>query len=159
VHIQDVTITNCLPGRQGPVMTAVISGLPESAVENFTLENVKIRYPGGETNSEAADIVPPYMHGASSYSPRNLGPRPAAGFYIRHVKGLTLKDVGFSFDQPDGRPTLEIYDADGLTFDGVEAPKSAAGEIVRFEKVKNLTVQNSPGLDARQSVAVEKGSE
>jgi len=42
VHIQDVTITDCQPGRQGPVMTAVISGLPESQVENLTLEDVQI---------------------------------------------------------------------------------------------------------------------
>jgi len=99
------------------------------------------------------------MHGNSSYSPKNLGPRPAAGFYIRHVKGLTLKDVEFSFDQPDARPTLEVYDADGLTLDDVKAPKSTAGQIWRLEKVKNLTVQNSPGLDARQSADVDKGAE
>jgi hypothetical protein len=39
-----------------------------------------------------------------------------------------------------------VFDADGLTFDHFKTQKSASGEVTRFEKVINLSVQNSPGL-------------
>jgi len=156
VHLQNVTITGCVPGRQGPVQTATISGWKECCLENIVLENVKINYPGDYTNAAAAEIVPPYPR---DYSPRSFGLRPAAGLYVRHIKGLTLKNFQITFDKPDARPTLIISDADGLTLDNFNGQKSAAGQILRLDQVKNLTVQNSPGLKDRKSVAVEKGTE
>jgi hypothetical protein len=148
VHLQNVTITDCAAGRQGPVQTSAIAGWKNSSFEDITLENVKINYPGGATNVAAADIVPPYP---KDYSPRSLGPRPASGFYIRHVKGLTFKNVEITFDQPDARPAFVVSDADGLTFDNVKAQKSTVGETLRLENVSSFTVQNSPGLANRKA--------
>lgn len=143
VHIMNVTITDCMAGRQGPVLTTTISGRPESSLENITLENVGINYPGGSTNTTAADIVPPYP---KDYSPKSLGPRPASGLYVRHVKGLTLKNVEFTFDQKDLRPPIVAYDVAGLTFDGCKTQKPAGVDAIRTEKVTNLSVHNSPDL-------------
>jgi polygalacturonase len=143
VHMMDVTITKCVPGRQGPVQAATISGWKGSDLENITLENVKINYPGGYTNAAAANILPPYPR---DYSPRSFGMRPAAGLYIRHIKNLTLKNVQITFDQPDARPSLQMYDADGVTLDHFDTQKSSSGEIMRNRDVKNLTVVNSAGL-------------
>jgi hypothetical protein len=155
VRISNVTITDCQPGRQGPVHTSAISGWSNSPIENLVLENIKITYPGGG-KKEDADIVPPYV---KDYSPRSLGTRPASGFYIRHVKGLTLKNVEFTFESPDGRPPLVVHDANGLTLDTFKTPKSADGEALRLDQVKNLTVANSPGLKARQGETVEQAKE
>jgi hypothetical protein len=142
VRIENVTITDCRPGRQGPVMTSTISGRPDSCLENITLTNVRINYPGGGT-SEEANVVPPYP---KDYSPKSLGPRPAAGLYVRHVKGLTLKDVEFTFDKEDRRPSLIAYDVHGLTLDQCKIPKPDGVEPLRLEKVTNLNVRNCPGL-------------
>jgi polygalacturonase len=155
VHIMNVTVTDCMAGRQGPVLTATISGRPESSLENITLENIKINYPGGST-SAAADIVPPYPR---DYSPRSLGPRPASGLYVRHVKGLTLKNVEFTFDQEDQRPPIIAYDVDGLTLDKFKAQKPDGVETVRLENVKHLSVQNSPGLADRKPGTIDNGNE
>jgi hypothetical protein len=46
-----------------------------------------------------------------------------------------------------------VFDADGLTFDHFKTQKSASGEIMRLEQVKNFTVQNSPGLADRKGAA------
>lgn len=155
VRISNVTITDCVAGRQGPVLTSTISGRPESSLENITLENIKINYPGGGT-AEAANIVPPYP---KDYSPKSLGPRPASGLYVRHVKGLTLKNVEFTFDQEDQRPPMIAYDADGLTLDNFKTQKAAGVETVRLEKVKNFNVQHSPGLADRKGETVDNGKE
>jgi hypothetical protein len=144
VHIMNVTVTDCQPGRQGPVYPSTISGRPESSLENITLENVKITYPGGGIKDEAS-IAPPYP---KDYSPRSLGPRPASGFYIRHVKNLTFKNVEFAFEQPDERPPIVASDVDGFVLDGFTTQKPTDVEALKFDNVRNVIVRNSPGVKA-----------
>jgi len=144
VHIMNVDVSDCQPGRQGPVFPSTISGRPESSLKNITLENVKITYKGGGTKDEA-NVVPPYPR---DYSPRSLGPRPASGFYIRHVKNLTLRNVEFVFEQPDERPSIVAYDVDGFVLDGFKTQKSLGVETLKSDKVRKLSVRNSPGVTA-----------
>ena len=151
VRMTNITITDCQPGRQGPVNTAAISGRPESSLENITLENVKIVYPGSGKADEV-DVVPPYP---KDYSPRSLGPRPASALYIRHVKGLTLRNVEFGFDQPDPRPAIVATDVDGLVLDHVKTPKSAAGVTLRFDHVKAFTATNVSGVTDQKNAGIE----
>jgi hypothetical protein len=155
VHISNVTVTDCTPGRQGPVYPSTISGRPESRLENIVLENVKITYKGGGTR-EQAEVVPGYP---KDYSPRSLGVRPASGFYIRHVQGLQFKNVEFAFETEDQRPPLVAFDVDGLELDNFRSAKPADIEMMRLEQVKNFTVQNCPGLPARKAVTVDKAKE
>ena len=156
VHIMNATFTDCAPGRQGPVQTSAIAGWKDSDLENITLENVKIHYPGGETNPAAADIVPPHP---KDYSPRSLGPRPASGLYVRHVKGLTLKNVELTFDKPDTRPPMVVSNVDGLTLDNFTAQKTDGLETLRLENVRNLVVRNSPGLVDQKTEIIANGKE
>ena len=155
VKIMNVTITDCQAGRQGPVLAATISGRPESSMENITLENVRIDYPGGG-NAADANLVPKYP---KDYSPRSLGPRPAAGLYVRHVEGLTLKNVEITFDEPDQRPPAVFYDVDGLSIDQFKTQKADGVDMLRLEKVKHLKIHDSPGLADTTTALVEKGRE
>jgi hypothetical protein len=150
VRIMNVTVTDCQAGRQGPVLTATISGRPESSLENITLENVSIHYPGGGRTEDAA-VVPPYP---KDYSPKSLGPRPASGLYARHVKGLTLRNVEFSFDQDDPRPPIVAYDVDGLSLEDFKTQKPADVPTLRLEKVKNLSVEHCPGMPDRKEATI-----
>jgi hypothetical protein len=150
VRMTNITVSDCQAARDGQILTSVISGRPESSVENIVLENVKIIYKG-DGKKEQASVVPPYPQRAGDYSPRSLGPRPAAGFYVRHVKGLTFKNVEFAYEAEDPRPALVAFDVDGFTLDQFKSQKTGA-EILRLEKVKNLSIHDSPGLPE------EKGS-
>ena len=155
VHLQDITITDCAPGRQGPVQASVLSGWTNSPFENITFENVKIIYTGGETN-RLDNLVPPNPR---DYSPRSFGPRPASAFYIRNGKGLTFKNVEFGFEKADARTPLVISGVDGVMLDGFKTQKSAGGDSLRLEGVKQITVKNSPGLAERTAEAVANGGE
>src|SRR6185295_17901894 len=154
VTISNVTVTDCAPGRQGPVYPSSISGRPESKLENIVLENVKITYPGGGSATNAG-IVPPYPE---DYSPRSLGPRPAAGFYIRHVKGLKFKNVELAFEKEDGRPPIVAFDVDGFELDHFKTQKAAGVETMKLERVKGLTLRDCPELKEAAAINVEKGS-
>jgi hypothetical protein len=155
VKISNVTVTDCAAGRQGGVHPSTISGRPESRLENVVLENIKITYKGGGTREEA-DHVPIYP---TDYSPRSLGTRPASGLYVRHVKGLTLKNVEFGYEAEDQRPPLVAFDVDGLELDNFKSQKPPSIETVRLENVQNFTVRNCAGLTNRNSETVSKGKE
>jgi polygalacturonase len=105
-----------------PANAATISGLPERPHENILLEDVSILYKGGGTSDDAR-AVPPYP---TNYNPRQLGTRPAYGFYVRHVRGLTFRKVRVGFESPDLRPAFATVDVQGLSFDQVLAQR--AGE-------------------------------
>jgi polygalacturonase len=152
VHMQDVTITDCAPGRGG-VQTSVISGWKTSPFENITLENVKIIYKGGETNA-MTDLIPP---NPKDYSPKSFGARPASAFYIRNGRGLTFKNVEFNFENADARTPLTVDNVDDLTLDNFKTQKSLGGGTMRLEQVKNFTVQNSPDLTDRKIETIANG--
>ena len=63
---------------------------------------------------------PPYP---TNYNPRQLGPRPAYGFFVRHVRGLQFRNVKVAFESPDHRPAFATVDVQGLSFDGVQAQR------------------------------------
>jgi polygalacturonase len=118
--IRNVSATEVVQTHDGePANAATISGLPERAHENILLENVTILYKGGGTPEDAA-AVPPYP---TNYNPRKLGTRPAYGFFVRHVRGLTFRKVRVAFESPDHRPAFATVDVQGLSFDGVQAQR------------------------------------
>jgi pectate lyase-like protein len=146
VKISNLSVTDCEPGEGGFVHTSGIFGRPDSYVENIVLENVKIVYQGGGK----ADNI------SLKEDPRRVQtkPSPAAGFYFRHVKGLTLRNVDLAFKVPDPRPALIAYDVADLKLDNFKSQKNGA-VTMRLEKIDNFTVQNSPGLTDRKAESVE----
>ena len=97
---------------------ASITGIPGHAVENITLENIEIIYPGRGNNGLAyaplsrLDDVPERVGDYPEFS--MFGELPAWGFYIRHVDGLTLKNIKLSITAPDYRPAIVFDDVVNL---------------------------------------------
>ena len=91
------------------VYTATLTALPGFPIENVTIENLKMIYPGGGTH-EDAQALPTYPKKDGDYSPKNIGIRPASAFYLRHVRDLTLKNVDITFLSPDARPPCVTVD-------------------------------------------------
>ena len=121
VVIRNVTAVDVVQShRAEPANAATISGLPEAPHENILLENVTITYAGGGT-VEQATAVPPYP---TNYNPRQLGPRPAYGFFVRHVRGLQFRNVKVLLQAPDARPAFAVSDVNALVLDRVDAAKT-----------------------------------
>ena len=142
--ISNLTVTDCKPGEEGWPRTSLISGRPESPLEEIHLENLKITYKGGGTKEGAKSVSYPNQD-----LPKKIGPLPAAGFYVRDVNGLTLRNVDLKFERRDARPLLAAFDIQGLTLDGLRFQKDSTSEILQLENVHNLNVTDSPGLKNR----------
>lgn len=90
-----------------------ITGLPEDPIENITLNNIGISFPGGGTKEDAARRDISLKEGAypEFYT---LGVLPSYGVYARHVRGLRLDNVRLELEKPDMRPAIHCEDVKGL---------------------------------------------
>ncbi|MCS6916545.1 MAG: glycosyl hydrolase family 28 protein [Chitinophagales bacterium] len=100
-----------------------ITGIPGHRVENVILENIEIYYPG-RGNPGLAYFPLWRLHQVpekeAEYPEFSMfGELPAWGLYVRHVAGLTIKNVKLCIAAPDYRPAVVFDDVHGLTLSGV----------------------------------------
>ena len=98
---------------------AVISGVPGGIIEDIDLHGMRFIYPGGGTAAQAA-INPPEEVGTYP-DPDMFGPLPAFGMYLRHAKGVVLRDIEMSTLSADARPPVVTDDVIDLHAEGVLA--------------------------------------
>ena len=120
-----------------------ITGLPEQPIEGLRLENIRLIYNGGGTTNNAAQMPPELGTGY----PEPRGIMPAYGLFARHVKGLELANINFSFTTDDFRPAIECVDVNGLEIDNFKAQVAAGVAASKFEDVSGVVIRNSPVLD------------
>lgn len=120
-----------------------ITGIPGHEVEDVTLENVEIVYPGRSSTGIAyyplshISQVPEQIKSYPEFS--MFGELPAWGFYMRHVKGVTMKNVRLSLKDEDFRPAFVLDDAHNITFKEISLPI--------FQKHKELYSVNSSFIE------------
>ena len=108
VTITDVTGTNLTTPAdvQGAdEYASSFIGSPGALISHVSLTNVKLTVPGGHKVSDA-NLVP--VESLTLYRPREWGTRPAYGFWLRHVSGITFTNVDVQFVKNDGRPAFAV---------------------------------------------------
>lgn len=89
-----------------------MTGVPERAVEDVTLSDCEIELVGGY-QGDVAGLCPP--EDAAMYPEHfYFGVLPAAGAYLRHVRGVKFERVRLSLQKPDVRPLVATEDAEGF---------------------------------------------
>jgi hypothetical protein len=125
------------------VFPASITGLPGHEVEDVTLENIIVTYEGGGSRDNACfgwDSLQRVTENAAGYPEFSMfGELPCWGLYVRHVKGLTLKNVQLNLQQADYRPACIFDDVTGLKADEVGIPFNEQLPVVIFNNVKAFT--------------------
>jgi len=97
-----------------------ITGMPDAAIENVTLKNIEIHYPGGGNPSYAKvglDELDKVPEMAASYPEFSMFRElPAWGFYIRHAKGISFENVKLVCANNDYRTAVVLDDVKAATF-------------------------------------------
>lgn len=124
-----------------------ITGIPGHPVENVTLENIEINYPG-RGNSGLAYLPLTRLDGVpeaeSAYPEFSMfGELPAWGFYIRHVTGLTMKNIRIGIDHPDYRPAFVLDDVGDATIDPVRIQGDQKPIQLVARKAQNITLDKT----------------
>ena len=127
-----------------PRYASIIAGLPGHPVEDVTLSNVRIVYRGGGTAADA-EREPPENETAYP-EPSMFGTLPAYGLFVRHARGVLLRDVKVEHEREDARPPFALHDAEDVHFDHVEAQRATEAPFCSARDVDRLTVHDSPGL-------------
>ncbi len=106
ININGITATRC--GK----LTSSITGIPGHCIENITLSNMVIEMNGGVKMEDVHMPIPENKnHYPESFMFESL--LPASGFYLRHVKNITLENITFLFRKPDERPLIVEEDVEG----------------------------------------------
>ena len=102
-------VTDKEKSKAGPIM---ITGIPGHLIENVTLKNVKISYPGGGTTDDAKRKVPEDIE---RYPEQFFfGVLPSWGAYIRHAKNIEFNKVELTLRGEDAREKLFLEDVQGF---------------------------------------------
>ncbi|MDR2138257.1 MAG: glycoside hydrolase [Tannerella sp.] len=131
------------------ISPASIIGLPDLRIQNVTLENIEIVYPGrGDSlyartglTPEELDAIPEMRASYPEFSQfREL---PAWGFYLRHADGITFNNVTFTATAPDYRPAIVTDDVQGVTFRNVtfNEPDSKGKQQIFNYKTSNIITE------------------
>jgi hypothetical protein len=102
-------------GSQRDREPIMITGIPGHFLQDLTLEDVEISFPGGGTTEEAARNVP---EDEARYPEQYFfGVLPASCLFARHIRGLTLRRVRWQVRQSDARPPVVLQNVDGWKAD------------------------------------------
>jgi hypothetical protein len=115
-----------------------ITGIPGHHIENITLSNVHIVFPGGGTLEEANIIVPEdeKMYPEQFF----FGKLPAYGAVIRHARGIIFNNVSFELAQVDFRPALLCEDVENLELAEFRAAGNPDTALMRFTDVRDVFI-------------------
>ena len=126
-----------------------IVGLPGYNIENVLLENIEIVYPGGSDSFYAyrgltaaeLDSIPEMPAAYPEFS--QFKELPAWGFYIRHAKNITFKNVTFKAGKKDYRPAVVSDKVNNITFMNVKVEEPGAGDKKQFffYKTDSVTIK------------------
>jgi hypothetical protein len=118
---------------------ASITGLPDHAVENVSLENIRIIYPGRANNGYAhlpLHRLQDVPENESKYPEFSMfGELPSWGFYVRHVKGLSMKNISLKVEEYDFRPAFVFDDVKNLEMKQIKVEDDKNIQPVVFRNV------------------------
>ncbi len=143
-----VNISNVIVYNAEAKYSSIISGIPGHDIEDVTLNNIRIYYKGGGTREQAM-LEPPEKE--NDYpEPAMFGELPAYGFFIRHVRGLEMRDVVVTYLKEDARAPFIISDAKQVDLRNIKATRGPSAPSFILKNVEGFSIQQSyPLRDVR----------
>jgi polygalacturonase len=139
--LRRVIISNVVVYNADPKYASIISGIPGHSIEDIRFNSIRIYYQGGGTKEQAA-LDPPEKEDTYP-EPTMFGELPAYGFFIRHVKGIEMRDVEVSYLKEDARPPFILTDVMGSNFLNLKAQHGESVPTFVLNKVENFNLQQS----------------
>lgn len=130
IMISNIQANVTLPEKERTPM--MLTGLPGYNIENITLNNFSVTYPGGGTAEDAARQVDedPARYPEQWF----FGILPAYGLYLRHAENVKLRDVYFYLADKDERPAMVCEDVQTLSIDGGNIKKGCVTELLKDKR-------------------------
>ncbi len=155
--MRNINISNIIATNVSNIGSS-INGIPGYYIENVSLSNITIQYSGGGGVTDTNQIVP---EEEEQYPESNMfGKLPAYGFFIRHVKGLTLNNFNLNVINNEKRPALIVNDADNVNVYGFKANiDKEADSFIKLINTRNIFIYNSRPFDSTKCFLYAEGKE
>ena len=134
-------------------LPATLVGLPNFPFKNVTIENANIHFIGGGRQSVAQIYTDPI--GLSLVPEKEkeypeiamFGELPASGFYVRHAKSLSLKNIQILLEKPDYRYLLLFDDVKNISLDNIFLKNTTSKPVILFNRVSGQLVKDVRATD------------
>ena len=154
--LSDIKISNIVAKNAGRTGCSILGevGYP---IKNISISNVKINFDGGGTKAESLVEMPELVNEYPACT--QLGNLPAYAFFIRHVDGITFRDVEFTYNKEDHRPAMLLNDVENLKLLNFTAQTSedAPGTVIMRE-TRNVFVNGCSPKESNIFLRLEKNS-
>ncbi len=135
IHFKNIRGTNA-----GGAWSPTIWGQPGHPVKNVTFDNVKLTLPGGHGAMDPTKV--PSDNG--NYNPRGIGTRPAYGWYLHIVQGITFTNSSVDVAKADKRPGLIANSGSAIRLDGFTAEGGGGAPFdIGFQNITGYCVLNA----------------
>jgi len=149
--LRRVILSNIVSYNADSKLAAIISGIPDHAIEDLKISDVYLHHRGGGTKDMASIQVP---EEEEKYpEPTMFGPTPAHGFFVRHVKNIEFTNVEIACEQPDARPAFVLNDVMGADFFRTKTP--ARAQVFLLNHVTDFRALACRGLKDTEITDVE----
>jgi len=146
--LKNVTISNIIANNES-LITSSITGIPGHYVENVNIRDILFNYTGGAQKEDANIVVPEKINEYPEN--RMFGPvLPAYGFYVRHVKNLTMENIQCRVRNADPRPAFIFDDVHNAWLNNFQASvPSMENPILKLVGSSDVLVS---GFRAQESI-------
>ncbi|MCK0188949.1 hypothetical protein [Arenibacter sp. F20364] len=135
---RNIKVENCqIFDSRPPTEGIMFTGLPDHYIEDVVMENIHLSYTGFRDLDVKDRIVPK----DEARYPEQLffGTLPSYGMYLRHVKGLTVKNVSMELRDHDNRPAIVMDDVTESSFEKLHFDiQPSAGSSILITNGKKL---------------------
>ena len=146
--LRRINISNIVVYNSTAQSGVLITGIPGHAIEDVSLSNIQIWSKGGGTKEDAALV--PQEQETGYPEPDNMGTMPSYGFYLRHVKNISIDNVQLHTLTDDARPPFALDDVEGADFFRIKSDRVAATPVFAVKNSLDLTVRMVDGSADRQ---------
>jgi beta-fructofuranosidase len=101
-------VTARVSGNDRDRQAIMITGIPGHRVQDVTLEDITVRFPGRGTRDDATRQVPEDI--ARYPEQYFFGVLPAWGLFVRHAEGIRLRRIKLDCEAEDARPPVFLED-------------------------------------------------
>jgi polygalacturonase len=136
-----------------------LNAMGDYYLEDISFTDVHVKYAGGGTAEQAAKRDVPNL--AAEYFgvwDKAPGGPPAYGLYARNVKGLSLQNVRFEYEEADLRPAIVFDNVQDAIIVGLSAKGNAGTELIRMINSKDVMLTAIRLLTAAKTFLQVEGS-
>lgn len=131
-----------LPFFHNPFPSSIV-GIPGNCIENVKIEDIDILHPGRASKGMAyvslwrLNSVPEEIKSYPEFT--MFGELPSWGFYIRHAKNVSFKNIRLRLANEDFRPAFVFDDVESVTFENLQLPAEKNQIVIKDSK--NIKVE------------------